>query len=227
MPGGEPPPGGLRPGAPRYLYLHGFASGPTSTKGEFFRERLAAHGIALEQPDLTDGDFEHSTLTRQLAVVERRLAGDPALLVGSSLGGYLAALYAARHPEQIARVLLLAPAFAMARRWSQTLGADTMARWRSEGTRRVYHYGERAERDVAYDLVADGLAYEDFPDVRQPALVVHGRGDAVVAPALSVDFARSRPNVDLVVLDSDHQLLDVLEPIWDRARPFLEINACG
>ena len=30
-----------------FSYLHGFASGPGSTKAQFFRARIAEHGIAL------------------------------------------------------------------------------------------------------------------------------------------------------------------------------------
>ena len=33
-------------------YLHGFASGPGSTKAQFFRAELAALGATLEIPDL-------------------------------------------------------------------------------------------------------------------------------------------------------------------------------
>jgi pimeloyl-ACP methyl ester carboxylesterase len=97
-----------------------------------------------------------------------------------------------------------------------------MEQWRTAGVRSVHHYGDRAERPIAYDLIADGLRYEGYPDARQPTLIVHGRHDTVVDPALSVAFARGRPNVELVLVDSDHQLLDVLDPIWERVGPFLE-----
>jgi uncharacterized protein len=52
------------------LYLHGFASGPSSSKARFFRERLERAGASVEVPDLAAGDFEHLTITAQLAVVE-------------------------------------------------------------------------------------------------------------------------------------------------------------
>ena len=60
-------------------------------KARFFRARIAEHGIALEIPDLAP-DFTHMTVTGMLAVVEAILARGPAVLLGSSLGGYLAAL---------------------------------------------------------------------------------------------------------------------------------------
>src|SRR5207247_4557034 len=69
-----------------------------STKAQFFRARLAQEGIALEIPDLAP-DFTHLTMTGMLGIVEAILARGPAVLLGSSLGGYLAALAAARSEE--------------------------------------------------------------------------------------------------------------------------------
>jgi len=206
----------------RYIYLHGFASSARSSKAAFFAERMAERGVALDIPDLYQGDFEHTTLTRQLALVHERVGAGPALLIGSSLGGYLAALFAARHPDRAAALVLLAPAFGMARRWSTLLGPEAIRDWRERGSREVYHYGDKTSRRIAYDLIADGLAYEDFPAVPCPALVIHGRRDDTVDYRISVEFAVERPNVELVLLDSDHQLLDVLEPMWRTVQSFLD-----
>src|SRR5262245_8030594 len=94
----------------RFVYLHGFASGPSSSKARFFRDRFAELGIGLEVPVLAEGAFERLTISGQLAVLEQTTGGDPVSLIGSSMGGYLAALYAARHPE-VEKLVLLAPAF--------------------------------------------------------------------------------------------------------------------
>jgi pimeloyl-ACP methyl ester carboxylesterase len=80
----------------RAIYLHGFASSPASRKARFFVEKLAGHGLALEALDLAP-DFEHLTISGQLAVIEKASGNDAVILIGSSLGGYLAALYASRH----------------------------------------------------------------------------------------------------------------------------------
>jgi len=207
----------------RYVYLHGFASGPQSSKGRFFHERFHELGLELELPDLTEGDFEHSTLGRQLGVVDRLLAGDRAVLLGSSMGGKLAALHAAPRPQQVERIVLLAPAFGLARRWGEQLGEATMRDWRERGWRNVLHYGFGEERRISYDLISDGLEYEDFPDVRQPALVIHGRRDDTVDYRLSERFAAGRENVRLALYDSDHQLLDVLEQMGREVLSFLRV----
>ena len=92
------------------VYLHGFASSPKSRKAQFFGRHLEGLGYAVEIPDLAEGDFEHLTLSGQLRVIERVAAGRAVTLIGSSMGGYLAGLYASRHPE-VERLVLLAPAF--------------------------------------------------------------------------------------------------------------------
>src|ERR1035437_5685219 len=103
----------------RILYLHGFASSTASSKARFFAERLRAAGALIDIPDLAAGDFEHLTISGQLRVIETAApaagdsappptsghlrvtepapAGEPVALMGSSRGGYLAAIYAARH----------------------------------------------------------------------------------------------------------------------------------
>ena len=208
----------------RILYLHGFASGPSSSKARFFRERLEAAGARVEIPDLAAGDFEHLTISSQLAVIERAAAAadHPAAiaLMGSSMGGYLAALYAARHPE-IRRLALLAPAFGFARRWPERLGAHQVAQWRTTGGMEVFHYGDNRSRSLSYALLEDGALYEDYPDFRQPALIFHGAHDDVVPVRYSEEFARAHPNAILEIVDSGHELLDVLDYMAPKIERFL------
>jgi pimeloyl-ACP methyl ester carboxylesterase len=202
------------------VYLHGFASAPSSSKARRFRDALTAAGAAVTVPDLAAGDFEHLTISRQLEIIEQ-VAGDrPSRLVGSSMGGYLAALFAARRPS-VERLVLLAPAFSFSRRWPEKLGAAEMDRWRSTDALEVFHYAEGRNRKLRYGLMKDAARYEDFPDFRQPALVFHGRCDDIVPVEYSQEFALGRSNVDLEVVDSGHDLLDVLDAIVPRAVAFL------
>ena len=207
----------------RFIYLHGFASGPASKQATYFRERFRERGVHLEIPDLAAADFERLTLTRQLAVIEEAAGNGPLVLLGSSMGGYLAALYAARHAE-VSRVVLLAPAFGFARRWPATLGEERLNEWRRSGWIPVYHYGDGRERRVSYDLLDDGLRYEDFPALTQPALIFHGRRDEVVPAAFAEEFAAGRPNVRLEILESDHELVDQLPYMWRETAVFLDLT---
>ncbi len=150
------------------VYLHGFASSPASSKARHFEERLRAGGACVTVPDLADGDFAHLTISGQLAILERAAGAGPVHLVGSSMGGYLAALFAARHAN-VGRLVLLAPAFRFHQRWLERLGATEMERWRREDALEVFHYGEGRNRTLRYRLMEDAEQYEAFPDFLQPA----------------------------------------------------------
>jgi uncharacterized protein len=204
----------------RYLYLHGFASGPQSRKAQFFREMLASAGVALEIPALDQGDFEHLTITSQLDFITRMLNGQPAILMGSSMGGYLAALYASRHPE-IDRMVLLAPAFGFGDRWAEAFGAEKVAAWREFGSAEVYHYATRDMRRLSIDLLNDSAGQPAYPPCPQPTLIFHGIQDDIVPIAAAGRWAAENAHTRLVSLNSGHDLLDVLDVIWEESASFL------
>ncbi len=200
--------------------MHGFASGPSSGKAQWFRRQLAARNVELEVLDLTNGDFEHLTISSQLQVLARTARKEPVALIGSSMGGYLAALYASENTE-VRRLVLLAPAFRFLHRWTASLGAECMGEWKRAGRMDVFHYGENRLMPLCYDLIEDAAAYHEEPSFEQPALIFHGRRDDVVPAEYSEEYASKHANVTLRLLDSDHQLTDVVETIWLEAAPFL------
>lgn len=204
----------------RIVYLHGFASGPSSSKARYFRQRLEAEGLSVTVPDLSEGNFEGLTLSGQLRVIENAAGVGDVALIGSSMGGYLAALYAARHAE-VERVVLLAPAFGFARRWAERMGPDTVEEWRRKGTIDVFHYAAGRNCALGYQLLEDAEQYEDYPDVHQPCLIFHGIHDDVVPVRYSEKFGDTRPNVELHAVDSGHELLNVLDAMGDRVAAFL------
>jgi hypothetical protein len=201
----------------RIVYLHGFASSPESSKARFFAERFGKSFVA---PRLDEGNFEGLTITGQLRVVDQAVGGDPVVLMGSSLGGYLAALYAARHPN-VEKLVLLAPAFQFPTRWKARYSKEQLELWRAQGTIPFFHYGYKEERGLGYQIVEDARQYEDEPAFTQPALVLHGRKDEVVPAELSKVFAARHPNVKLRLVDSGHELTDVLEELWTETATFL------
>jgi pimeloyl-ACP methyl ester carboxylesterase len=192
------------------VYLHGFASGPGSRKAQVIRRSLEAAGFEVAVPDLADGNFEALTITGQLSVLERIAGGKPVRLVGSSMGGYLAALYAAAHPE-VTQLALMAPAFDFPRAWAAGYDAETLAEWRRTGKMSVFHYAEGGSRDLGYQIVEDAAKYDAFPGFTQPALIFHGVHDSVAPVERSKGFAAGHPNVRLEILDAGHDLLNVLD----------------
>ena len=207
----------------RIVYLHGFASSPHSSKAQFFRRKFAASGIPVAIPQLDQGRFEQLTISGQLDVIERAVGEQPAILVGSSLGGYLAALYAARHPSQVERLVLLAPAFQFPRRWRERYSDQDWERWKSEGSTPVFHFGEGREQRLGYQFVEDAAQYEDEPEFLQPALILHGARDSIVPADISRAYAAGNPHTKLVLFESGHELTDVLEPMWVQVLLFLNV----
>ena len=203
----------------RIVYLHGFASGPGSGKAQFFRGRFAERGVPFEIPQLDEGDFENMTVSTMLRVIDRAVHGDRVIMMGSSLGGYLAALYAARHAN-VERLVLLAPAFEFPKRWRERYG-EQLAAWKREGSLPFFHYSFKGERPLAYGFVEDAAKYEDDPDFAQPALVLHGINDPVVPIEVSRNFCARHPDSRLYELDSAHELTDALDSLWVQTASFL------
>lgn len=212
---------------PFFLYLHGFASGPSSEKARFFRERLGARGVDLAVPDLNEGEegFFGLTVSRSLRRVESMLAEERArergaVLIGSSLGGYLSALAASRNPD-VRAVVLMAPAFDLPARWQQILGSETIAKWREEGSLEVDHYATRSKERIGFGFYRDSLGHPPYPKVECPGLILHGVNDTEVPVGVSRKLVSLSPSVRLVELDSDHALTDVLDTIWEESERFL------
>jgi pimeloyl-ACP methyl ester carboxylesterase len=93
--------------------------------------------------------------------------------------------------------------------------------WRHSGTIEVFHYGENRNCRIGYQLLADAGRYEDFPDFLQPALIFHGTHDDSVPISLSREFSTNHPNAVLEVLDSNHQLLNVLDYMAPKIARFV------
>ncbi len=85
----------------------------------------------------------------------------------------------------------------------------------------VYHYALGRNCRLSYQLMVDAEQYEDAPDFRQPALIFHGVQDDVVPAAVSMAFAAQHPNARLEILESGHELLNVLDYMAPKVAGFL------
>jgi len=197
------------------LYLHGFASGPQSTKAAAFARRLP--GLACL--DLRLPSMEHLRLSAMIDAVRAAIAGDCAI-IGSSLGGLTAARVAERDPR-VKRLVLLAPAFGIAARWQESLG-DAWHTWRDTGWHEVHDYRTGGTARVDFGFWEDVRRVDvGLPEVRVPTLIFHGVRDDVVPVAGSRAFAAGRADVTLVELDDDHQLVASLPALLDGTAALL------
>jgi pimeloyl-ACP methyl ester carboxylesterase len=206
-------------------YLHGFASSDKSTKAAYFEDRLEACGVAFRCPDFNRPDFATLTMTRMLDRLTSDILGGspgPVTLIGSSLGGTLAILAAERLPDRVDRLILLAPAVMFARPGHHLLPPERVEEWRRQGSMPFFHYAYDEERPLNYAFYEDTLRYDACgANVAQPTLIFQGLRDTSVDYRAVEQFASSRPNVMLSLLDDDHQLTSSLPRIWNDVRRFL------
>jgi uncharacterized protein len=197
--------------ATRFLYLHGFASGPRSKKGLAFASHFAPRAARIELLDLRLPSLEHLRLSAMIDAVRAQLAPDDrAVLIGSSLGGLAAARIAERDPRIVALVLL-APAFELVSRWRAQLGEAAWASWQATGFREVTDHATGRPARVDFGFVEDVARVDrGFPALPVDALVLHGVSDDVVPIDSSRRFVAARPRARLIELDDDHELLATL-----------------
>jgi pimeloyl-ACP methyl ester carboxylesterase len=205
----------------RVLYLHGFASGPKSTKGLAFERYFTNRNIPIERLDLRVPSLEHLRLSAMIEVVRAALDRGDAILIGSSLGGLTAARVAERE-RRVRALVLLAPAFQLAARWREQLG-DAWDAWRETGWREIVDYTTGAPARVDFGFVEDVYAIDvGFPDVRVPTLVLHGRADDVVPIERTRAFAAGRANIRVVELDDGHELVASLPTLLAETEHFID-----
>lgn len=208
-----------------YIYLHGFASSPRSTKAQFLNAQFQELGLSLIIPDLNQAAFYHLTLSRQIQQVEALLPTNaPVTLIGSSFGGLTAAWIGERCP-QVDRLVLLAPAFEFLSHWLPKLGPKQVEQWQQDNALHTYHYSEKRLMPISYEIVTDMTQYDESQLRRSiPTLILHGQQDEVIPVQSSRTYAALRPWVSLIELDSDHSLTNVQSEIWQAICRFCHLN---
>lgn len=83
------------------IFIHGQESSSRGNKGLFFRERF---------PEMIVPDFTGDVATRMSKLNEILVGKRGIIMIGSSLGGLMAALYAFQNQDRIGKLILLAPA---------------------------------------------------------------------------------------------------------------------
>lgn len=198
----------------------------------FFAEKFETAGIKFACPDLNQPAFSTLTVSRMLQQLEKRISSLPPaeiVLIGSSLGGFVAVEAAARHVGEarhpITHVILLAPAVELEwDRWSE-IGPGGVEGWRQAGGVDIHHYGmDRAER-LGFGFYEDAAGYRPATrQLSQPVLIFQGRQDESVSPATVERFARRQPAATLHMLDDNHQLKNSLDFLWEETSRFLALS---
>lgn len=213
---------------PRYAYLHGFRSSPNAKKGNELRERMRPDGIELLLPDLNQPSFEGlsvGAMLRHLDAIHAR-EGEPSWrIIGSSLGGWLAARWAELHPSRVNALVLLCPAFDIKARWPEMMPAGDFERWRREGAAETEDAAGNAAR-LHFSFYEEASRESQWPSPAAcPVTVIHGVRDETVPVESSRRWVRDQPDATLIEVDDTHDLLASMETIERAVRERFEIPA--
>lgn len=212
------------------LYLHGFASGPESYKGRAFDDYLGPRGYAVRRLDLRVPDWDHLRVSAMVELTARAAGThEQVAIIGSSLGGLVAAQVAAQCPQVLGAVLM-APAFGFAERWARSFGPRGLARWQSGIPLRVPDHAGGSPLAIDFGFYEDVAALEQRGRLAVtggrarvvPLLAFHGRADETVDVAGTRAFAADHPEVELCELDDGHALVDSLPRMLPTSAAFLD-----
>jgi pimeloyl-ACP methyl ester carboxylesterase len=212
---------------PGVVWLCGFKSEMTSTKAAALAawadtQRLTSTRFDYSGHGQSEGRFEDGSISRWLEearAVFDRLTSGPQILVGSSMGGYIAllllrALMRADPPsvERIAALVLIAPAWDMTERMWDTLPSSARKELLEQGVYlRPSAYGD-GPYPITRGLIEDGrrhlIGVEPF-DPGRPVQILHGLQDPDVPFEHTLDLV-AHLSGDWVrvaaVPDGDHRL---------------------
>lgn len=206
---------------PTVVWLGGFKSDMTGTKAQALADWALAQGRAYVRFDYfghgaSSGDFADGTITRwredALAVLNELTAG-PLVLVGSSMGGWIACLTAMALPRRVAAMVLIAPAPDFTEKlMAPEIPPEGHAALAAEGVwLRPSEYGD--PYPITRNLLEDGarwsiLGGEPIP-IQAPVRILQGGEDPDVPWRHALELAQGLKSDDVVftlIKDGDHRL---------------------
>jgi len=206
---------------PAVVWLGGFKSDMAGTKAQALADWALARGRAYVRFDYlghgeSSGAFEAGTITRwredALAVLEA-LTDGPVVLVGSSMGGWIACLAAMAAPERVQAMVLIAPAPDFTEKLMKPeIPPEGLADLARDGVwLRPSEYGE--PYPITRALLEDGarwsiLEAQEVP-IEAPVRILQGGEDPDVPWSHALQLAHAIKGPDVVftlIKDGDHRL---------------------
>jgi pimeloyl-ACP methyl ester carboxylesterase len=209
------------PGAgPTIVFLPGFRSDMTGDKATALAAFCAGIGQAMLRFDYSghgasDGDFLDGTIgtwaSDALTIIDTMTTG-PLLLVGSSMGGWIALLTAIARPDRIAGLIGIAaaPDFTQRLMWEAMTPAER-ATLEQDGVLYVpSQYGDPTP--ITRALIQDGANHRVLTGaipIRCPVRLLHGQSDPDVPWQLALTIAEQLETKDaqvILIKDGNHRL---------------------
>ena len=206
-------------GLPGVVFLGGFRSEMNGTKALWLEDWARAWGRAYLRFDYSghgasSGDFEDGCIgdwTDDAAEALERLTEGPQVLVGSSMGGWIALLLARRFPARVAALVGIAAAPDFTERmWAGFSDTERNALQRDGRIERPSAYSDDPY-PITRRLIEDGrdhLLLTAPLSLSCPVRLLHGTADPDVDPAVSLRLLDHLDPPDArrtLVKDADHR----------------------
>ena len=205
---------------PTVVWLGGFRSDMTGTKAQALADQALAAGRAFLRFDYSGhgesgGAFTDGTIgswrADTLDMIDRLTQGD-LVLVGSSMGGWLACLCALARPERVKGLVLVAPAadFPQTLMVPEMTDVDRAALARNGVWMRPSEYGE--PYPLARRFLEESADWNLLPgpvEIDLPVRILQGGADPDVPWRHALALAEALTSRDLgfsLVRDGDHRL---------------------
>lgn len=205
---------------PGVVFLGGFRSDMTGTKAQFLEAWARERGRAFLRFDYSghgasSGDFELGCVgdwARDAADVLTHLTRGPQILVGSSMGGWIALLLATRLPGHLAGLvgIAAAPDFTEDAMWSR-FSAEQRSTLMEEGALRIPSDYSDDPYVITRRLIEDGrrnLVLRDPLILPFPVRLLHGTADTDVDMSVPLKLLAHAESEDLrltMVKGADHR----------------------
>lgn len=204
------------------VLLHGLFGALSNFKDliDHFKERYTVYIPMLPLYDLTNLDTSVSGLAKHVArFIEHKGLQDVHLL-GNSLGGHIALVYALKHPEKVKSITLTGSSGLFENGMGETYpkrGDKDYIRKKVELTFYDPNSATSELVDEVYNIVNNRLKAvkiiylaksairhhlgEELQNIKQPVCLIWGKNDTITPPMVAHEFKKLLPNSELHWID--------------------------
>jgi pimeloyl-ACP methyl ester carboxylesterase len=202
------------------VWLCGFGSDMTGGKATAVEDWAKANGVSSLRFDyrgcgVSKGDFLDGTIGRwrqdTLNMIDARTTG-PLILIGSSMGGWIAQLVALARPDRVAGLILIAPATDFVVSAYDALPASAKRDLEEKGVwirPSPYMDGGMPMTRALFEEGRDWCLMQNPIEIATPVRILHGVEDDAVAWEGSLELMKRLTSGDVqitFVKDGDHRL---------------------
>ncbi|MBP9933552.1 MAG: alpha/beta fold hydrolase [Chitinophagaceae bacterium] len=204
------------------VLLHGLFGALSNFKDliDYFKEKYTVYIPMLPLYDLTNLDTSVSGLAKHVARFIEHKGLQNVHLLGNSLGGHIALVYALKHPEKVKTITLTGSSGLFENGMGETYpkrGDKDYIRKKVELTFYDPNSATTELVDEVYNIVNNRLKAvkiiylaksairhhlgEELQNIKQPVCLIWGKNDTITPPMVAHEFEKLLPNSELHWID--------------------------